>query len=322
MKNKYCQKCRYKLIKWGYDARGKKRYRCPNCGVGKTRKRKDLTLLNRQKLFTLYLCGKLSMSEIAKSKNITRQTLNNHFSPFKDIDEIPIDINTQGEVLIVDGYYVEQKAIVLIGQKTNKVVVTWVFTYAENYLTWYTFFQNIRQTPLAVVGDGQKGMYKAFKARFNGVLFQRCQFHVIHHVNLILTKKPELIPSQELKIIVGKIIKVKTTEEQKEWLLEFRDWYKRHELFIKQKTYQSEMTATNRNKWHYTHGKLHRAFSHVKNALPYLFTYLKNPKIANTTNGIEGATNAQIQRQIDLHRGKNIGARRKLIGIILKQKQR
>ena len=105
------------------------------------------------------------------------------------------------------------------------------------------------------------------------------------------------------------------------WLLDYRSWYQHYNTFLKQKTYQDWETMTGRRKWHYTHNRLHSAHSHLKNALPYLFQYLKHINVPNTSNRIEGGINAQIQRYIDHHRGTTLFQRRQIIAAFLRQKQ-
>ena len=169
--------------------------------------------------------------------------------------------------------------------------------------------------------DGQKGMLKAIKTRYPGVIIQRCQFHVIHQINLLLTKHPETQAARELKPIVNQIAQVKTRDDLKLWLLMYKSWYQQYQLFLKERTYQEKLTPMGRHKWHYTHGHLHASHSHLKNALPNLFQYLRYKEIPNTSNRIEGGINAQIQRWIDYHRGTKLLQRRKIIALLLKRKQ-
>lgn len=314
---KNCKICSHKLHKNGTTKKGTVRFFCPNCGKSCVDKHLRQTQSNRIKMFKRWATGYQSLSQLSEKLGVSRKTIYNWFFKVKDCEYKLLSSSSSDAIVLIDGYFVRKDQVVLIAKNTNGKILFAHFTKGENYHTWKYVFNNLNGRPRALVCDGQRGCLKAIKESFDGVLIQRCQFHVIHHVNLILTKKPELIPSQELKFIVGKITQVKTIEEQKEWLLEFKDWYKRHELFIKQKTYQNEKTANNRLKWHYTHGKLHRAFSHVKNALPYLFTCVSNPTIPNTNNKIEGGTNAAIQRLLDRHRGTKLETQEKIIRILL-----
>lgn len=318
---KYCKTCGGWLQKWGKNKSGSQRFRCLKCGGCDTRKRVELTHLNHQKIYEDWLLSKFTLTDFGKKYDVDRRTLNRWFVPFRNQEIIPSNSAMPGEIFIIDGYFVEYAATVLIAQTTTNLVVGWLFTYAENFSTWHTFFQQIRSFPFSIVCDGQKGMLKAIRTRWPGVIIQRCQFHVIHQVNILLTKHPETVAAQDFKQIVGTISSVKTNTDFKQWLTTYVQWYQNNKIFLKQRTYQELLTPTGRPTWHYTHGRLHAAHSHLKNAFPNLFTYIRFPQIPNTTNRIEGGVNAQIQRHIDRHRGTTLFQRRQIIAALLKQKQ-
>lgn len=309
------------LQKWGKNKSGSQRFRCSKCGVCDTRKRAELTHLNHQKIYEEWLLSKFTLTDFGKKYGVNRRTLDRWFEPFRNQEVVPRRDEVAGEIVIIDGYYIEYAATVLIAQTTTNVVAGWFFTYAENFSTWLSFFGQMKSFPFAIVCDGQKGMLKAIRTRWPGVRIQRCQFHVIHQVNILLTKHPETTVAQDFKDIVGSIISVKTENDLKTWLTTYKQWYQINKIFLKERTYQESLTPTGRRKWHYTHGRLHAAHSHLKNAFPALFTYINFPKIPNTTNRIEGGINAQIQRHIDRHRGTTLFQRRQIIAAFLKQKQ-
>jgi len=137
-----------------------------------------------------------------------------------------------------------------------------------------------------------------------------------------LTQNPEYPAAQELRKLVLRISKVKTQNFLKAWLSDYKNWWLCYKNFIKEKTYShTKLTPTGRKKWHYTHGRLHAAHSHLKNAIPHLFTYFKNPQIPNTTNFVEGAINATLQEKLRLHRGLKVSKRRILIAHYLRSLQ-
>lgn len=318
---KFCEKCSHQLQKRGKTAAGSQRYFCPYCHCSIVRSRPGRTRRNHFAIYLEWLSGKLSLTELGKKYSVNRSTLERWFSPFRASEITPDYVNCSDQVLIADGYYVRYMAQVLISQLPDDRPVSWLFTYTENYYTWLELFNQIRDTPLALVGDGQRGMIKAAKLRWPKIIIQRCQFHVIHQVNLLLTKQPETIPAQEFKGLVGTISTVKTKLDFKSWVLEFKLWYDRYADFLRERTFQDSLTPTGRHKWHYTHSRLHAAFSHVKNAFPNLFQYLRYPQIPNTSNRIEGSINASLQRLIDLHRGSTLIGQRQLIAAFLKSKQ-
>jgi putative transposase len=309
------------MQKWGKHRNGKTRYRCSTCKKTGTQTRNDLVRKGRRHLYQKWLLSKLTLTDYGIKYGVSRRTLDRWFEPFREVEITADEVNLEEEVYIIDGYYLQYAATVLVAQTPSNQVVGWSFTYAENFRTWLEFFNSICSFPSAVVCDGQKGMFKAIKERWPGVIIQRCQFHVIHHINLLLTKHPETAAAQEFKLLVGGITEVKTEADFRLWLVNYKDWYRRYHIFFKQRTYQDYSTPTGRRKWHYTHSHLHAAHSHLKNAISYLFQYLKFPEIPNTSNRIEGGVNAQIQRYIDRHRGTKLLQRKQIIAALLRQKQ-
>jgi len=185
-----------------------------------------------------------------------------------------------------------------------------------------SFLLSIRYIPLAIVCDGQKDMLKAIKQRFPGLIVQRCQFHVMQYCLAKLTQKPESQAAIELRELVLEISSIKSKERFFTWMTAYKYWYQTNISFLKEKTYQDyNLTPTGRKSWHYTHGKLHAAHSHLQNSFQNLFQYIKYPQIPNTSNRIEGGINARIQRHIDFHRGTNLFQRRQIIAMLLKQTQ-
>jgi|AntAceMinimDraft_18_1070375.scaffolds.fasta_scaffold77356_1 transposase-like protein len=165
-------------------------------------------------------------------------------------------------------------------------------------------------------------MLKAIKQLFPRVIIQRCQFHVIKYCLAKLTRNPESIAGQILRLLVLDISKVKTKDDLDNWINDFKDWYFNYENFLNEKTYsKTRFTKTNHPRWHYTHKNLHACFSHLKNALPYLFQYINHPTIPNTTNQIEGGINSLLQEKLRNHRGLKLKKRIILTSYFLSSKQ-
>lgn len=309
------------MQKWGKNRNGSVRFRCKFCSTSKTRKRDDLSEKYQFELFQKWLLGKLSKDEIAQKYSVNRKTLTRWFTPFWNKEPTPKQTNIANQVLIIDGKYVERNACVLLAT-CNKKIASWHFSQRENYSSWRTFFDSFTHIPFAIVCDGQRGMLKAIKERFPGIFIQRCQFHVVQYCTTKLTKNPETIAAQNFRLLVLEISKIKNEEQLRSWLVKYKYWYQTHKEFLKEKTYQPyNLTPTGRPKWHYTHGRLHAAHSHLKNSIPNLFWYLRYPRIPNTTNFVEGAINSQMQEKLRFHRGLKLIKRRILIAHFLASKQ-
>lgn len=309
------------MQKWGKNRNGSQRYFCENCESSETRKRPEIAAINHGKLFVTWLLGKLSLAEIAAIYSVTTRTLHNWFAPFWSTEPTPKQSNIAGIVVTIDAKYIDRNGCVLIAA-ANKKVASWHFSQRESYSSWITFLGFFVQIPFAIVCDGQRGMLKAIKERFPGVIIQRCQFHVMQYCTTKLTKNPESEAAQAFRKLVLRISGIKTKNQLRAWLTDYKYWYLTHKEFLKEKTYQPHnQTPTGRPTWHYTHGRLHAAHSHLKNALPNLFTYIQHPEIPNTTNFVEGAINAPMQERLRFHRGLSLEKRRILIAYFLASKQ-
>jgi len=93
------------------------------------------------------------------------------------------------------------------------------------------------------------------------------------------------------------LLKIKTENDRLFWINELNLWYKRHQDYLSERTY-NEKTG----RYWYTHKLVRRSYFLLKRALPNMFHYLQNPKIPNTTNGIEGYF-SHLKNHLDLHRG-------------------
>lgn len=159
---------------------------------------------------------------------------------------------------------------------------------------------------LAIVCDGRKGLFNAFK----NTPVQMCQFHQVAIIRRYLTKKPKLKASQELMELVN-ILK-NTDKGSFTGGLNF--WYERWKDFLNERTINIET-----QKSHYTHKKLRSAYRSLQNNLPYLFTWYDyfELKIPNTTNAIDGHF-SDLKKKIRCHNGMNEKRKKRFIDEFLK----
>jgi hypothetical protein len=115
-----------------------------------------------------------------------------------------------------------------------------------------------------------------------------------------LTRFPKHDSGQELRRLVLMLLKIKTENDRLFWVNELDSWYKRHQNYLAEKTY-NEQTG----RYWYKHKLVRRSYFSIKRALPNMFHYLQNPNIPNTTNGIEGYF-SHLKNHLDLHRGLTI----------------
>jgi transposase-like protein len=155
----------------------------------------------------------------------------------------------------------------------------------------------------SITSDGHKSILKAIKSSVPEAITQRCLVHIQRMCLLWLTRFPKHTAGQELRGIVLLLLKIRTNNDRLYWMKEFRLWYERHKDYINEKTYNSET-----ERYWYTHKLLRRSYYTIKTALPNMFHYLSNPRIPNTTNGIEGFF-GHLKNHLDIHRGLTLDNR-------------
>jgi len=152
----------------------------------------------------------------------------------------------------------------------------------------------------SITTDGHKSILKAIKKSMPQVIVQRCLVHIQRMCLIWLTRYPKHLAGQELRQLVLLILKIKTKNDRLYWIHELSNWHERHSTYINERTYNPET-----GRYWYTHKLLRRSCSTIKRALPNLFHYLSNPKIPNTSNGIEGLF-SHLKNHLDIHRGLTV----------------
>lgn len=157
----------------------------------------------------------------------------------------------------------------------------------------------------AITLDGRPGV----RSLFSDIPVQMCHFHQKQIIRRYLTGNPKLEAGIELKTITDTL----ASTNEKIFTLKFMAWYDKWDSFLKERT-----TDMFTGKWHYTHKRVRSARRSIKNNLPYLFTYLKYPKlnIPNTTNSLDGSF-SWLKQDVNIHRGMTRDNRNKIIEYLL-----
>lgn len=144
---------------------------------------------------------------------------------------------------------------------------------------------------------------------FSDIPVQMCHFHQKQIIRRHLTNNPKLEASIELKAITNTL----TDTDEKTFTNRFFGWCDKWDFFLKERT-----TDLFTGKWYYTHKRVRSARRSIKLNLPFLFTYLKYPKlnIPNTTNSLDGSF-TNLKQKTNIHRGFTKELRDKIIEHIL-----
>lgn len=159
----------------------------------------------------------------------------------------------------------------------------------------------------SVTCDGHKSILKAVKNIYPDALVQRCLVHVKRQCGLYLSKKPKLQASKELLKIVQQLTAIKTHEQCSYWLLSLHKWYQQY----KEVLLEESVNEYSGEYWK-THDRLHRAYTHLHQAIPQLFYYLNDTEIPATTNRLESFFK-HLKEKLLLHSGLRLEAKRNFI---------
>lgn len=205
--------------------------------------------------------------------------------------------------LRIDATYFQKFCLVCYQDHEDGYTQLIRFTDGEHYQEIKEDLKNILSLGVkieSITTDGHKSILKAIKRTSNDIIVQRCLVHIQRMCLIWLTQYPKHLAGLELRLLVLLILKIKTENDRLAWTKELDKWYKTHKDYLNERTYNPETERY----WH-THKLLRRSYSTIKRAQPNMFHYLSNPKIPNTTNGIEGFF-SHLKNHLDMHRGLTV----------------
>ncbi len=237
---------------------------------------------------------------LTRDSGLSKDTLQKTFYAFLEQAPIVKIIKRDDIRLRIDATYFKQFCLVCYQDNEDGYIQLFRFTDGEHYKEIKEDLDNLIRLGLrleSITTDGHKSILKAIRNSVPQVIIQRCLVHIQRMCLLWLTRYPRHQAGQELRQLVLQILKIKTNNDKLFWIAEFHQWCERHKDYINEKTYNIETS-----RYWYTHKFLRRSYVTIKRALPNMFHYLANPKIPNTTNGIEGFF-SHLKNHLDLHRG-------------------
>lgn len=161
----------------------------------------------------------------------------------------------------------------------GKIVNHW-YCLRESYETAYMVFNELKGLgifPKAITIDGNTNVIRALKAVWPNIIIQRCLTHIQRQGLSWLRRNPKIQASKDLREILLTITEIKTAKDKKQLLLIFKGWERKYGRTI------CQLPAN-----HKVFSDLQRTRSLMLHALPDMFHYLTDTKIAVTTNRMEG----------------------------------
>lgn len=287
------------VICWGKHL-GKQRFKCKNCGIFFTQNRPEQKIQNRYVWFKKWVLERQTYKTLTRDSGLSKDTLQKTFYVLLEHAPVVKIIKRDDVHLRIDATYFKQFCLLCYQDDEDGYIQLFRFTDGEHYEEIKEDLDNLIRLGLrleSITTDGHKSILKAIRKSVPQVIIQRCLVHIQRMCLLWLTRYPKHQAGQELRQMVLQILKIKTNNDRLFWIAGFHQWYEKHKDYINEKTYNIET-----GRYWYTHKLLRRSYVTIKRALPNMFHYLANPKIPNTTNGIEGFF-SHLKNHLDLHRG-------------------
>lgn len=278
-------------------------YKCHVCGkqfIGGER-------LDPSQIWKEYLTGKQTLDQLAKKYNCSKRTIQRKL----DVHQVKVPwVRPRRVTVLMDTtYWGRGFGVMLFKDNITKENLLKYYVKTETNALYLQGIEELKSkgfTVMAIVCDGRRGLLQSF----GDIPVQMCQFHQISIIRRYLTKKPRMLSSIELQVVVKLLSH--TDKESFEGALD--SWYVGWETFLNERTVNAET-----GKSHYTHKRLRSAYRSLKTNLPWLFTWYDkiDLTIPNTTNAIDGHF-AALKTKMRNHNGLSIARKRKFIDGFLK----
>lgn len=293
------------MVKNGTTSAGWTRWRCKACGLSTVRQRPDITRRSQAQSFLAWVLSFEPQQGSGGTGRSFRASINWCWNI-----EVP-QPGATGEVhqvVMLDGTYFQDWCLLIAYTGTH--VIAWQWCDEEKKAAWQALLQRL-PAPDMVVIDGGTGLNAALAECWPHTPIQRCYFHIMHTTTRHLTRRPKLEAGQELRALVGALMKVTCLDEAAAWMSAYSSWEARWDEFLKHRTYadtdHERPTGTNaRTQWWYTHRELRKCRSLLRGLIrrDELFTWLTidNAPAPRTTSPLEGGPNKAVKDLLRAHR--------------------
>jgi len=207
---------------------------------------------------------------------------------------LKIDLS-QVKYLAFDGtYFHKNGCLIVLFDIITKKYIYYEYVRKENYLSVLAMCQTLKANGLnshSITVDGHPQVIRAFKEIWPDILIQRCLFHIRLQGQMWLRKYPRTEAGKALRKVLSELMNVKNNDSQNVWINKYFDW---HEKYYKEilSLAKTSIAATD----------LRRTMSLINNALPDMFHFIKDQKIASTTNLLESYF-SRLKHNYRSHRG-------------------
>lgn len=293
---KHCPYCRSNRVKLaGYTKQKKQRYQCLSCKKTYLWKLEENVYKGKYTWFVLWMKEGFTIKQIAKIKKTNPRTVRRVISYWLSKNPPEQKISSNVKYLLFDGTYIEKRTGIYAAMDANTHKIIYgeygVNESSKDLIYFYSLLVNKGLKPIAASIDGGQQQFMYLLKQWPYLTIQRCIIHVNRQGLSWLRANPKRIESLELREILRKIHYIDTYEKAEYFIKKFYEWEEKRGIKVQ--------SSSNRGK---VFSDLIRTRSMIMKALPYLFNYLADEKIAKSTNALEGYF-SRLKEKYRRHRG-------------------
>ncbi len=274
---------------------GFQRFKCKFCGHAYTFHNRKNKTHNEKSWFKLWVVEGYSLRQLADISKHGIKKIKRIKSYWLKQEPPSTAFTKKPKYLLFDGtYFKHENCLMLAMDNANNNIVAHRYHYRENFATSLGLFNELSDQqikPTAITIDGNTSVIRAIKAAWPGVIIQRCLAHVQRQGLAWLRRYPKLQAGKELRELLLTVTGIKDDRQKQIFIDTFMRWEERHGEFVRALPTADKVFSD-----------LQRTRSLIIHALPDMFHYLDDFRIAATTNKVEGyfSRMKNIYRQ---HRG-------------------
>lgn len=282
---------------YGKNSSKKQRFKCLKCGrvyIWKTPKNK----IHKEKhWFELWVKEGYSIRQISAQSGYgkTKLKLIKNYWLQQELPDLLIKNMKSIKYLLFDGTYFKKSGcfIVLTDNKTKKVCAC-KYVKNEGYKTGKPFFESCKEAglnPKAITTDGNQHIIQALKEVWSGITIQRCLVHIMRENCKILRRNPPTQAARDLKKLLIDCPKIKDKNGKDAFKNRYKTWHQEYGEWF------NCLEKTDQN-----FKDLKEVLTTINNALLNMFHFIKDKKIASSTNTMEGYF-GHLKPQYERHNG-------------------
>lgn len=183
--------------------------------------------------------------------------------------------------LVGDGtYFKHEDCVYAVIDYPTGLVINYRYCFKEGYHTAKIIFNEMKEfgcKPIAITLDGNPQVIRAVREIWPTIRVQRCLYHILRQGTSWLRRFPKDPAAKELRQIILTVMTITDDTAKNVFLVRLNEWEHIYGAYVQ--------ALDSRHKvW----GDLQRARSLLRHALPDMFHYLHDGKIARTSNKQEG----------------------------------